>query len=560
MAHFVETYGVGPQRVQLEIKDPRGFAEYLRKFKEHSALGAMNTLLGVQCRRPSFYDLTAEMARMDVPDADHVGRRGRALPRGQPADEAHHPRPPALALLPRSGHAINLEEPALFNQLLEDFFRQVETGRYSQARQALDRSFDLRARGQTLNGQLRVEKRGAVGWIVFDQPARRNAINDAMWRGIPPAMKQFDADPEVRCVAFRGAGTEAFSAGADISEFDKNRSSTEAVGGYDDLLDQVLHAIQGSLKPSVAMIYGYCLGGGRGDRARLRPALLRGLGAVRRSRRRRLASPTTSRATSACSRPSATRARGRSCSSAGATRPRKRWRWAWCTRSCRTRELETFMSEVLQTLCRQCAAVDRQHQDHPRGIREVRRARRTRRACARRSSAARAARTTRKGGARSWKSASRTSRADEDPRHPVRAVAAPMKRPLATSTGKLTVAPLRAHRPRDRRRRHRPLVSVRHRPGTTWRRIAKLVEAMGEMVKGDEVAPFDLERKLRARYTLLGVHNIVLFAMAGIDMAAWDALGQSLGQPLARLLGATPRPIPAYNSKGLGILPLKRSW
>ena len=97
---------------------------------------------------------------------------------------------------------------------------------------------------------------------MFDQPARRNAINDAMWRGIPPAMKQFDADPHVRCVAFRGSGSEAFSAGADISEFDKNRSSTEAVGGYDNLLDQVLHAIQGSLKPSLAMISGYCLGGG----------------------------------------------------------------------------------------------------------------------------------------------------------------------------------------------------------------------------------------------------------------------------------------------------------
>jgi len=109
---------------------------------------------------------------------------------------------------------------------------------------------------------LRVEKRGAVGWIVFDQPARRNAISDAMWRAIPPAMKQFDADAEVRCVGFRGAGTEAFSAGADISELEKNRSSTDAVGGYDDLLDRVLHSIQGSLKPSVAMIHGYCLGGG----------------------------------------------------------------------------------------------------------------------------------------------------------------------------------------------------------------------------------------------------------------------------------------------------------
>ena len=109
---------------------------------------------------------------------------------------------------------------------------------------------------------LRVEKRGATGWIVFDQPAKRNAISDAMWRGIPPAMKQFDADPDVRCVCFRGAGTQAFSAGADVSEFEKNRSSSEAVVGYDDLLDRVLHAIQGSLKPSVAMISGYCLGGG----------------------------------------------------------------------------------------------------------------------------------------------------------------------------------------------------------------------------------------------------------------------------------------------------------
>ena len=109
---------------------------------------------------------------------------------------------------------------------------------------------------------LRVEKRGAAGWIVFDQPARRNAINDAMWRGIAPAMARFDADPEVRCVAFRGTGTEAFSAGADISEFEGRRASEESVGQYDDLLDQVLHAIQGSRKPSVAMIHGYCFGGG----------------------------------------------------------------------------------------------------------------------------------------------------------------------------------------------------------------------------------------------------------------------------------------------------------
>ena len=107
-----------------------------------------------------------------------------------------------------------------------------------------------------------VEKRGAVGWIVFDQPAKRNAINGAMWRGIAPAMARFDADAEVRCVAFRGTGTEAFAAGADISEFDSIRAERSSVAQYDGLLDQVLHAIQDSRKPSLAMIYGYCIGGG----------------------------------------------------------------------------------------------------------------------------------------------------------------------------------------------------------------------------------------------------------------------------------------------------------
>ena len=107
-----------------------------------------------------------------------------------------------------------------------------------------------------------VEKRGSVGWIVFNQPAKRNAINGAMWRGIPTAMAQFDADPGVRCVAFRGAGTEAFASGADISEFEEIRAQKSSVAEYDGLLDQVLHSIQDSRKPSVAMIYGFCMGGG----------------------------------------------------------------------------------------------------------------------------------------------------------------------------------------------------------------------------------------------------------------------------------------------------------
>lgn len=138
-----------------------------------------------------------------------------------------------------------------------------------------------------------------------------------------------------------------------------------------------------------------------------------------------------------------------------------------------------------------------------------------------------------------------------------RPVVVPMKLPLATATGAVTGAPL-------------VLVDVETTEGVTGRGylfainrahlapLAKLVEAMGEMVAGDAVAPYELEKKLRAKYTLLGVHNVVIFGMAGIDMAAWDALGQAMGQPVARLLGGVPRPVRAYNSKGLGIQPLAK--
>jgi mandelate racemase len=138
----------------------------------------------------------------------------------------------------------------------------------------------------------------------------------------------------------------------------------------------------------------------------------------------------------------------------------------------------------------------------------------------------------------------------------VRAVAVPMRRSLQTSTGAVSVAPLL-------------LVDLRTDGGIVGRSylfsisknnlrpIAAIVDAMAELLKGDAVAPFQIEKKLRARYTLLGVHNIVLFAMAAIDMCAWDALGQALGQPVVRLLGGEPRPVPAYNSNGLGIQELR---
>jgi pimeloyl-ACP methyl ester carboxylesterase len=129
MAKFVATYGHGPTRVQLQNKDPRGFAEYIRQFSEHSVPGSVNTLLGVQARRPSLYDLTGDMARIEVPTLIMAGDEE------EPCLEVcllmkRAIRTAGLAILPASGHGINLEEPELFNRLLEDFLQRAEAGRW----------------------------------------------------------------------------------------------------------------------------------------------------------------------------------------------------------------------------------------------------------------------------------------------------------------------------------------------------------------------------------------------------------------------------------------------
>lgn len=129
MAKAATTYGHNPSRVQLRDKDPRGFAEFLRQFAEHSAEGSANTMLGFQARRPSLFDLTKEMAGITAPllivsgDEDDVTLEPSLLMKRAILTAG-------LVVLPRSGHAMNLEEPALFNRVIEDFFHQVESGRW----------------------------------------------------------------------------------------------------------------------------------------------------------------------------------------------------------------------------------------------------------------------------------------------------------------------------------------------------------------------------------------------------------------------------------------------
>jgi enoyl-CoA hydratase len=110
-------------------------------------------------------------------------------------------------------------------------------------------------------GRVRTEIDGAIGWLVFDQPERRNAVSLEMWQAVPDAVVTLDEDPEVRVIVLRGAGTEAFVAGADISQFEQNRVGDDA-GIYDRATGAAHRALEDTDKPTIAMIHGFCVGGG----------------------------------------------------------------------------------------------------------------------------------------------------------------------------------------------------------------------------------------------------------------------------------------------------------
>ena len=102
---------------------------------------------------------------------------------------------------------------------------------------------------------------GKIGWIVFDNQARRNAISNQMWRAIPPAVEQLDTDPAVRVIVMRGAGDVSFVSGADISEFEDLRVGA-AAEEYDQQNARAIAALLSCSKPLLAMIHGFCVGGG----------------------------------------------------------------------------------------------------------------------------------------------------------------------------------------------------------------------------------------------------------------------------------------------------------
>lgn len=101
-----------------------------------------------------------------------------------------------------------------------------------------------------------------IGWMTFSNPRRRNAVSLGMWRQIPVVCAAFDADPEVRVVALRGEGEASFVSGADITEFDRVRSTPEDVASYDVAGRVAGAAILNLRKPTVAVIRTWCIGGG----------------------------------------------------------------------------------------------------------------------------------------------------------------------------------------------------------------------------------------------------------------------------------------------------------
>jgi enoyl-CoA hydratase/carnithine racemase len=116
----------------------------------------------------------------------------------------------------------------------------------------------------TQTDKLVATKEGAVGWIVFNNPERHNAVSLDMWEALPRVLQAYEADSDVRVIVLRGAGEKAFVAGADISQFKEKRSSPEAVQHYNMTADGAGEALRNCTKPTIAMIRGYCIGGGTG--------------------------------------------------------------------------------------------------------------------------------------------------------------------------------------------------------------------------------------------------------------------------------------------------------
>ena len=115
---------------------------------------------------------------------------------------------------------------------------------------------------QPITSKMLAEKDGAIGRLVFNNPARHNAVSLEMWEAVSRILDDFNADDGIRVIVVSGAGGKAFVSGADISEFKEKRATEEAAAAYGRISEAARLKLQDTLKPTIAMIRGYCIGGG----------------------------------------------------------------------------------------------------------------------------------------------------------------------------------------------------------------------------------------------------------------------------------------------------------
>ncbi len=113
-----------------------------------------------------------------------------------------------------------------------------------------------------MTNDLHLARDGPIATLVLDRPEKRNAITVEMWQALPRILHDLEADDDVRVVVIRGAGTEAFASGADISEFEQVRSTVKTARAYSATVEDAERALANFPRPTIALIYGVCVGGG----------------------------------------------------------------------------------------------------------------------------------------------------------------------------------------------------------------------------------------------------------------------------------------------------------
>ncbi|WP_246945151.1 enoyl-CoA hydratase-related protein [Bacillus pinisoli] len=112
------------------------------------------------------------------------------------------------------------------------------------------------------NNHVYLEKKGAIATIYFNRPEKRNALTHEMWKAIPGLVKDAEEDATIKVIILRGVDETSFAAGADISEFKTLRSTAAGAKIYNDATHEAERAVATCKKPTIAMVQGYCIGGG----------------------------------------------------------------------------------------------------------------------------------------------------------------------------------------------------------------------------------------------------------------------------------------------------------